>query len=78
MALEISAAELERRRLVTKLMGRFFPIIELPHSLIYSHGEIPRLPVATLPEDGHLPLRSDKPFVALRSRTVLKTAPSRS
>jgi hypothetical protein len=76
MSLDISEAERERRELVGRLMGRFFPMIDLPHNLIYSHGDTPRLPVITLPETGYLPLRSDKAFVVLPSRTALKPSPS--
>lgn len=77
MGLQISEAERERRALVAKLTGRFFPAVDLPHRLIYEHGVEPRLPLATLPDTGHLPLRSDRAFVILPSRTAVRAGPSR-
>jgi hypothetical protein len=70
MALEISEAERERRALVGKLRGRLFPAEILPHSVKYSHGDKPRLPLGNLPETGSLPLRIDRPYAVIESRTV--------
>jgi hypothetical protein len=77
MAVELSAAEIKRRAQFKRLKGRFFPANNFSHSQIYSHPDQPRMPITTLPKEGHLPLRSDKPFATLAGRTRIKPSPNR-
>lgn len=75
MGLQISEAELERRRLVASLKGRFFSGTGLTHRVKFAHADRPRLPLVTLPETGSIPLRSDRPFVVNPARTDLRVSP---
>jgi hypothetical protein len=60
MATIVSEAELKRRELIEKLEKAGFIPPKLPHRAIYAHADIGQLPYVKLPDEGDLPLRSNR------------------
>ena len=77
MELVISEAEKKRRELFDELTRRKLLPPRVSHRALYAYSASSKLPFVGLPEDRHVPLRSEETFVQLSHRTVSKRRPSR-